>query len=86
MQSGSELLKQWIERSGYKRQADVAEFFQFKESFLSMLVNGKRVPSLDNAVKIESLTGIPVQAWTSSADDKAVVLVSGDGRKRKFNK
>lgn len=70
MQSGAALLKAWIGRSGYRTQADVASAFGFKESFLSMLVNGKRAPSLDNAVKIERFTGIPVQAWSSSSNDK----------------
>lgn len=68
MQSGAALLRAWIDRSGYKTQANVASAWGFKESFLSMLVNGKRVPSLDNAVRIEQLTGIPVQSWSSSAN------------------
>lgn len=70
MPSGAALLIEWIERRGYK-QNELPAILGLHESFISMLVNGKRIPSLHNAVKIEELTGIPVKSWTSSARDKS---------------
>lgn len=82
MQSGAALLRAWIDRSGYRTQANVASAWGFSEAFLSTLVNGKRTPSLNNAVRIEQLTGIPVQSWSSSADDKSTSMKRRRTRKR----
>ena len=64
MKTGAELLKNWIGRSTYK-QVDAAVALGLTQSYLSLLANGKRVPGRDKAVRIERLTGIPVEAWSS---------------------
>lgn len=81
MKTGAELLRDWIERRGYK-QTEAAEVLSLQPTFLSMLVNKHRLPSLDNAVKIERLTGIPVSAWSSSDDDELAATGTDGGRKR----
>lgn len=50
-------------------QREAAEHFGWDETYVSQLVNGRRSPGLDNAILIERLTGIPVEAWASSALD-----------------
>lgn len=50
-------LAAWFERSGFK-QREVAERLGITEGHLSLIVNGKRQPSLTLAVKISELTGI----------------------------
>jgi transcriptional regulator with XRE-family HTH domain len=47
-------------------QRETAELLGITEAYLSQLLNNKRQPGLDNAIKIERLTGIPVEAWTLS--------------------
>jgi transcriptional regulator with XRE-family HTH domain len=85
MQSGASLLKDWMGRRRLN-QAEAAQELGFHESFMSMLVNGHRAPSLDNALLIEEATGIPVKAWSSSRRDNSE-LVSADGaRNRRINK
>lgn len=86
MKPGAELLRDWMERTGYGKQADVAELLGMHESFLSMLLSGKRVPKLTNAVKIERLTGIPVAAWTLSDVDESEAPVAAGAGKRRIHK
>jgi plasmid maintenance system antidote protein VapI len=65
MHSGSEQLEDWMRRRGFK-PADAARYLGFDEPYISVLRSGKRTPGLDNAIKLERLTGIPVEAWASS--------------------
>jgi hypothetical protein len=55
-------------------------------TFVSFLVNGKRTPGLTNALKIERLTGIPVEAWASSDLDDYEPATTAKGRKRLSDK
>lgn len=71
MKSGAEQLKDWMHRRRFL-QREAAEHLGFDETFVSQLVNGRRVPGLDNAIIIERHTGIPVEAWLSHDDDKSV--------------
>jgi transcriptional regulator with XRE-family HTH domain len=77
MQSARERLRQWIERSKLS-QREAAELLGFDQTYLSQILNGKRNPGLDNAVKIEERTGVTVKAWASndlsgpSGDESAV--------------
>lgn len=54
-------------------QREAAEYFGWHETYVSQILNGHRVPGLDNAVEIERMTGIPVEAWVSSTLDKSAV-------------
>lgn len=48
----------WFERSGHK-QKDIAATLEIHESYMSLLVSGQRQPSLELAIRIATLTGIP---------------------------
>jgi transcriptional regulator with XRE-family HTH domain len=43
----------------------VAQDLRITESYLSQVLSGRRRPGLDIAVRIETLTGIPVSAWAA---------------------
>jgi transcriptional regulator with XRE-family HTH domain len=43
-------------------RASVAKKLGISESYLSLLVDGKRTPSLPLALRISKLTGVPVDA------------------------
>lgn len=68
MLSGAEQLRDWMKRRGFT-QRETAAHFDWDETFISKLVRGERTPGLDNALKIERETGIPVEAWVSSEQD-----------------
>lgn len=65
MQSGSEQMVDWMRRRGFN-QADAARYLEMDQPYISVLVSGKRSPGLDNAIKLERLTGIPVEAWLAT--------------------
>lgn len=85
MQSGPEQLLDWIERRGLD-QRKAAEYLGMNETFMSKLVKGIRCPGLRNALKIERLTGVTVEAWESSRGDNSAGLAKRDGRKGKRTK
>lgn len=79
MLSGADQLKDWMERRyplSLRKAREAADYFGFDESFVSMLVRGTRRPGLENAVHIERLSGIPVEAWVSSELDQTPSLVA----------
>lgn len=82
MQTGAEQLVDWMDRRGLN-QRETAKHFEWDETFISMLVTGRRLPGLANAVRIERETGIPVEAWVSSEHDEPATVVSGKARKSK---
>lgn len=78
MESGAEQIKDWMRRRGFKN-ADAARYLQFDEPYVSVLASGKRTPGLANAIILERLTGIPVEAWASRAVDESVEGASRAG-------
>ena len=72
----------WMERRGLSK-TEMAEFFNWDITFISKLVNEHRLPGLVNAIKIERLTGIPVEAWVSSELDESAVREPANARKRR---
>jgi transcriptional regulator with XRE-family HTH domain len=68
MKSGPEQLKDWMHRRRFM-QREAGEYFGWDETYVSQLVNGRRSPGLENAIQIERMTGIPVEAWSSSLLD-----------------
>jgi len=82
MKLGPEQLKDWMHRRRFL-QREAADFLGFDETFVSQLVNGRRVPGLDNAIRIERKTGIPVEAWLSHEDDKSEATVPAGTSKSK---
>lgn len=79
---GSEQLRDWMRRRGFK-QADAARYLDVDEPYISVLLSGKRTPGLDNAIKLERLTGIPVEAWASSELNESAQPVGAADRKAK---
>lgn len=67
-------------------QKEAGEYMGFHESFISQLVNGDRTPGLENAIAIERMTGIPVEAWLPTASGKTVEPVEAAIGKRKTDK
>lgn len=57
-----------MRRRGFNA-AGAARFLGFDQPYMSVLLSGKRTPGLDNAIKLERLTGIPVEAWASTELD-----------------
>lgn len=84
--TGSEQLRAWMTRTGHTKQSAVAEMCEIHESYLSMILNGDRVPGRDVAVKIEALTGVPVRAWTLSGVHESEARATADDRKRRSHK
>ncbi len=65
MPHGRDQLRDWMERREFK-QREAAKYLQFDETQMSSFLSGRRSPGLTTAVRIERLTGIPVEAWMSS--------------------
>ncbi len=84
MKSGAEQLKDWMHRRRFL-QKEAAEHLGFDATFVSQLVNGARVPGLDNAIKIERATGIPVEAWLSTDRDETVQPQSAGAAKSRHD-
>jgi transcriptional regulator with XRE-family HTH domain len=80
MESGAKQLKEWMHRRRFM-QTEAAKYLGFDPTFVSQLVNGARTPGLDNAIKIERATGIPVEAWLSTDRDETVQPVSAGAAK-----
>lgn len=81
MHSGPEQLRDWMERRGFKVQADAARFLGLELSVFSLLVNGKRKPGVDYALRIEKSTGIPVEAWATDDDDSDQPMAAMAGKR-----
>lgn len=62
MLHGRERLVAWIARSKVN-QREAARILGLDHTYLNQILSGKRVPGLANAVKIETVTGIAVEAW-----------------------
>ena len=74
--SGAERLREYRDRHKYN-QRDLAELLEINEVNLSRLINGIRNPGLLTAVRIEQVTGIPVESWLLNRVGKS------DRRRRK---
>lgn len=85
MQSGPEQLMDWIGRRGLD-QRKAAEYLGMNETFMSKLLKGHRCPGLKNALKIERMTGVTVEAWESSRVDSSDEPIKRVPRKAKATK
>ncbi|MPZ20119.1 MAG: helix-turn-helix domain-containing protein [Luteitalea sp.] len=81
MHSGPEQFKDWLRRRGFN-QADAARYLEYDQPFISQLLSGARSPGLKNAIHLERLTGIPVEAWTANDLDESAVTMPRDSRTR----
>lgn len=86
MHNGPDQLRDWMRRRGVN-QHEAAELISITDVYLSQILNGKRQPGLPNAIKIERLTGIPVESWllssVSNADDREPVASSKPSKARR---
>jgi len=66
------MLKRHIEDNGISRE-DLARRLGISRPYLSLLELGKRVPSLDLAIRIDRETGgaVPVGSWIAGRDGRA---------------
>ena len=69
MQYGSEQLVAWIERSRLT-QSEAGEQLGLHRSTLNKILNGKRRPGRENAILIQRVAGIPVEAWSPTVVGK----------------
>jgi transcriptional regulator with XRE-family HTH domain len=67
-------------------QSDAAKHFDWHESVISQYLTGERRPNLENAIKIEELTGIPAKSWLSTCLDNSSEPVAAVVQKRKIHK
>ena len=82
MKSGPQQLKDWMIRRKFL-QRETADHLGFHETFISQLLNGARVPGLENAIHIERETGIPVEAWLpSDRGQTEQPVTAGSGKPR----
>lgn len=79
--SGPDELRDWMRRRGFT-QADAARYLDYEESLMSKILNGQHRPGLQNAVNIERLTGIPVEAWASELVVDAERPMAAAGKRR----
>jgi transcriptional regulator with XRE-family HTH domain len=78
-------LIEWLERSKLSQRKG-ADLLGVHYTFLNQILSGRRSPALATAVKIEQVTGVPVEAWVpTTVDDDDLELV-GVGPKRKSGK
>lgn len=80
MQPGHEQLKDWMHRRRFLQQ-EAAEYLGLDAPYVSKLLSGTRSPGLDNAVKIERATGIPIEAWMESELDTSSEPVAASAAK-----
>lgn len=85
MLSGPAQFREWMRRRVYT-QADACRFLKFDEPYLSGLLTGRRSPGLTNAIHIERMTGISVEAWTSDLDNDAVRQPALSGKRSVHNR
>ena len=87
MLDGRTRLRAWIERSKLTDRA-AAELLGIHYTFLSQILNRTRdrTPALATAVRIERITGIPVEAWMPTDVDETETLTPTVSGKRKIGK
>lgn len=85
MNEGRTRLRAWMERSRLT-QRKAAEMLGMHYTFLSQILNDLRTPALATAIRIERITGIPVEAWMPTEVDLASVCLSTKPRNAKRGK
>ena len=75
-------LKAWLERSGLTQRA-AAQLLGMHYTFLNQILQGRRLPSLETAVRIERETGIAPGAWLPTEVGRKEGTVASSNRKRK---
>ncbi len=84
--TGAAHLKDWMQRRQLRSQRELAQHLDVDERLISMVMTGQRGPGLRTALKIERLTGIPVEVWESSSVDNSENTTGDGSAKSKFRK
>ena len=80
MLSGPDHLRDWMARRSVN-QSKAAELLDISTVYLSQILNGVRQPGLNNALKIERLTGIPCESWARTDVSESEPAGVGGARK-----
>lgn len=80
MRSGPEQLRDWMRRREFINE-EASRYLGLDASVVTKLANGSRNAGLRIAIRIERLTGIPVEAWVSDDADDLVSANSANPRK-----
>ena len=81
MPSGPDQFRDWMRRRGFT-QADAARYLEYTEALVSKVLAGTHNLGLRNAIHVERLTGIPVEAWASELHDAAEPVAAGTGKRK----
>lgn len=81
MTAGRDQLRAWLVRSKLN-QVQGARALSLTETYMSLLLSGHRKPGRDNAIKLERLTGVPVEAWSATELDDSTAHGPRKPRKR----
>lgn len=68
---GREQLKEWMHRRRFL-QTETAKYIGMDVTHLNQILNSSKTPGLATAIKIERMTGIPVEAWLTSEVGESV--------------
>lgn len=82
---GSEQLRAWIDRR-CESDREASRLLGLDHTYLSQILNGHRTPGLANSIKIERVTGIPVEAWVPTDDGKSDPVGVSPSAKRRRSK
>lgn len=63
---GIEQLRGWMKRKKLN-MTETAEYLGWHLSLMSLILAGKRRPTLDQAAQLDDEAGIPPKAWVSSS-------------------
>lgn len=87
MLEGRQRLRDWMERARLT-QREAAKLLGIHYTFLSQILSETRdrTPALATALRIERVTGIPVEAWVPTDVDEDRMASAAAGAKRKSGK
>ncbi len=85
MYSGPDQLRDWMRRRGFT-QADAARYLDWDQGNISVVLAGKRTLGLETALRVERLTGIPVEAWSETESERIAEATLAAGAKRRNDK
>lgn len=78
----TERFTRWLHLSRFS-QADVARQLGRNRSVITQWKTGVKRPTLDDAVRLEAITGIPASAWATTRRLLSGSRVKTNGRKAK---
>lgn len=77
--TAQERLREWLLRSRLT-QRGAARVLGFHYTHFNQILNGRRNPGVKNAIKIQRLTGVPVDCWLPTDDPQSARIVQDADR------